>query len=975
MRAPARRLEYGSGDAVMRKSLFLLTLGSALGSCAGPAPAPPAPAPGAPSPPTASYPPPAPPRVVRQPLGEPAAQPLEHAVEPIRAGFSLLYVASAAGEPLAFVRRRDAAGLGPVVRLEGELAVGAFDAGSDWLLVTSDGVRRGCVTRYATDAALPKARACADVDAALAVAVGDRVAFLSSAPAAPPNVYEALVRWASPEAGFEAEAQPTGLRFRRPQANMTLIDAKERAGGIDLLHFDARDRATARIAEARLSAEGRLVDGSRATLGEGTTRDGYVTGHLGPRLFATDAGTVYLALEQSRGPCHAVRVAPTVEKLAAEPLLCSLDPAGLIWPAPLADPARAALDRLLAQKPRRLFGQPPVEPELVAWVGKRAYFTIEGVPHSAALDEGAAVPEPAAFPARRARIPFAGFSPSGHGVALVDDALVLVDPGADAGLAIARHPAQGLPAAARIPSEPALDRRAVARIGESWWLARRDVVRVWPDPLVPEALRGRAHPDGAALVGGAGAGFFVELSSDRVRVTKLSAAGEVAPPIVVASPLAPGFAAVERGAGGGLLAGRGEGGRVLALAFDAEGRFSLPAPTSLPVAAGFAALRLSPLPGGGAVLSDLARSHAVWLDDDGREIGAAAWPPGASAAVCDAGLPARTHWPDARPGAFLHLGALEEPASCVLGDALLGADGAVRWLGARSQGLDSIAEVGLERAREPVEPPPARPAAAFRVLPPLGELPCPSDMVAVAGGLCIDRFEPYLVDKATGQPLSPDYPTDPRLLRQTVGEWSVGRARIGDLHARALPLPHVPLAHRGDPLDPMPVSRFGARPTGYVKGHDAATLCAAAGKRVCTIKEWTRACRGELDTLYPYGASFTLGPCNVVRDEHPAIILHQNASIGHLDPRLNRVLAKSYAPLFQTAGASGACVSRWGLDGAYDMVGNQDEWLDDPRGIVGGGFYSREQKKGCEAHMQAHSLHYRDYSMGLRCCKDAAAAP
>jgi len=162
------------------------------------------------------------------------------------------------------------------------------------------------------------------------------------------------------------------------------------------------------------------------------------------------------------------------------------------------------------------------------------------------------------------------------------------------------------------------------------------------------------------------------------------------------------------------------------------------------------------------------------------------------------------------------------------------------------------------------------------------------------------------------------------------------------------------------------VSRFGVRPNGYVSGQLAAAACSAAQKRLCTPDEFLIACRGEGDTLFPYGDGYEAGRCNVYRDDHPAAILHDNASIGHLDPRLDRVTTKG-EPLMRETGRTPSCQSRWGADAAYDMVGNLDEWVDEPAGAFAGGCFSR----GCEALITAHPRNYLDYSTGVRCCKDA----
>jgi hypothetical protein len=51
------------------------------------------------------------------------------------------------------------------------------------------------------------------------------------------------------------------------------------------------------------------------------------------------------------------------------------------------------------------------------------------------------------------------------------------------------------------------------------------------------------------------------------------------------------------------------------------------------------------------------------------------------------------------------------------------------------------------------------------------------------------------------------------------------------------------------------------------------------------------------------------------------------------------------------------------------MVGNLDEWVEEPSGEFMGGFYSRGTKEGCDAAITAHPTSYYDYSLGVRCCR------
>jgi hypothetical protein len=247
-------------------------------------------------------------------------------------------------------------------------------------------------------------------------------------------------------------------------------------------------------------------------------------------------------------------------------------------------------------------------------------------------------------------------------------------------------------------------------------------------------------------------------------------------------------------------------------------------------------------------------------------------------------------------------------------------------------------------------------------------------MVSVAGRFCVDRFEDMVVDARTGEPLSPDYPTTPGLLEFALAEWSTARERTGSVHARAFPLPWISRARLGDKPAPLAVARLGARPSGFLTGVVAEAACAAAGKRLCTLDEYVTACRGEADTLFPYGDAYQDGVCNVFREDHPAAMLHGNASIGHLDPRLDRLASKG-RPLLERTGGTPACRSKWGDDAAYDMVGNMDEWVDEGSGAFAGGFFSRSTRSGCEALVTAHPRSYLDYSTGVRCCRNASPPP
>jgi formylglycine-generating enzyme required for sulfatase activity len=245
---------------------------------------------------------------------------------------------------------------------------------------------------------------------------------------------------------------------------------------------------------------------------------------------------------------------------------------------------------------------------------------------------------------------------------------------------------------------------------------------------------------------------------------------------------------------------------------------------------------------------------------------------------------------------------------------------------------------------------------------------CPPEMVDVKGQFCIDRWEASLVDAVSGRLLSPYYAPEPRKAKAARDQWENQRMNMGSAHARATELPELPDWQTAGHVEAMATSRPGRVPNGYVDGNSAARACERAGKRLCTTEEWTTACRGESNRQFPYGERYEHGVCNVFRETHPAVVLHDDASIGHMDPRLNQVEGPS-GPLLHRTGATSRCASVWGKDAIYDMVGNLDEWVDDGDGAFMGGFYARSTRLGCDARISTHPKAYADYSLGVRCCK------
>jgi formylglycine-generating enzyme required for sulfatase activity len=166
------------------------------------------------------------------------------------------------------------------------------------------------------------------------------------------------------------------------------------------------------------------------------------------------------------------------------------------------------------------------------------------------------------------------------------------------------------------------------------------------------------------------------------------------------------------------------------------------------------------------------------------------------------------------------------------------------------------------------------------------------------------------------------------------------------------------------------VSRAAVVPQAYISRNDAALACQASHKRLCAEREWTAACRGKRPTTYPYGDDRKPGFCNDTGTAPLSTFYPGGGPDAHgfdamNDPRLN-ALSGTVSP----SGAHPHCRSSFG---AFDMMGNLHEWIDDPAGTFLGGYYldTHINGDGCDYKTVAHDADYHDYSTGFRCCADA----
>ena len=160
-------------------------------------------------------------------------------------------------------------------------------------------------------------------------------------------------------------------------------------------------------------------------------------------------------------------------------------------------------------------------------------------------------------------------------------------------------------------------------------------------------------------------------------------------------------------------------------------------------------------------------------------------------------------------------------------------------------------------------------------------------------------------------------------------------------------------------------NRVGALPRADVTWAEAAALCAAEGKRLCTSAEWERACRGPEGRRYSYGDARDPARCNTpIEGSGPGIS----------------------PPPVRPIGAFPYCVT---TEGVRDLDGSLSEWVSDPwdgppepfqpdaqvdgawRTLRGGTMWSRTfYGQDCSSR-HGHGPTFANMDDGLRCCAAA----
>lgn len=236
---------------------------------------------------------------------------------------------------------------------------------------------------------------------------------------------------------------------------------------------------------------------------------------------------------------------------------------------------------------------------------------------------------------------------------------------------------------------------------------------------------------------------------------------------------------------------------------------------------------------------------------------------------------------------------------------------------------------------------------------------CPEEMAQV-GRFCVDRYEAHLVTAAADGVLRP--------------------------------VSHSQRPHSGVRYEAR--SAPGMFPQGYISRVESQAACKNAGKRLCTMNEWRRACQGSRWATYPYGNRREVGRCNSGKAHLLQARFGNNASLWKYDEHFNNPRLNEEPGFLAKAGEHEECT---GDTTIFDMVGNLHEWVSDRvgdelvrkmdeentsrrkqpwhegNGVFMGGFFStnNELGPGCKYTTIAHEPAYHDYSTGFRCCATA----
>ena len=144
---------------------------------------------------------------------------------------------------------------------------------------------------------------------------------------------------------------------------------------------------------------------------------------------------------------------------------------------------------------------------------------------------------------------------------------------------------------------------------------------------------------------------------------------------------------------------------------------------------------------------------------------------------------------------------------------------------------------------------------------------------------------------------------------------------------------------------------------------DANKACNAAGKRLCSSKEWVTACQGA-------AAKDDDGDKNFANDYVKG---NQFPYADYYEQGWCYVTADSRTGRPRETGSSPRCRTP---DGIYDLAGNVEEWVekDKDRAFLAGGDFRAEEKANCVRVNDSFGPGHRNHGIGFRCCADKMVA-
>ena len=258
----------------------------------------------------------------------------------------------------------------------------------------------------------------------------------------------------------------------------------------------------------------------------------------------------------------------------------------------------------------------------------------------------------------------------------------------------------------------------------------------------------------------------------------------------------------------------------------------------------------------------------------------------------------------------------------------------------RTRKVTASGQGSLEAAIAAYAPPRLHPVDEGTLPSAKPDAKCPAEMANVLSRFCVDKWEGSIVERLADGTTRPHSPY--AMLSNDEGLVYVARS-----------LPNVV-------------------PQGYISAKQAEGACRAASKRLCAPVEWRAACGGSEGYAYPYGPTRVAGRCHDT-GATPMLTFHADTmtrgwGLSELNDARNNQLEGGLAK----TGAFPECVTD---QGAYDMVGNLDEWTADTNGTFQGGYWldTSQNGDGCAYRTIAHAFDYHDYSTGFRCCAEPTA--